>query len=97
MTKISRSAYAEMFGPTTGDRIRLANEGEAGEHGAPAGDLYVQMHVKPHDIFVRDDNNLQCEMPISIGTMKWQRRSRKSPTWIWISISRSWTCPFALA
>jgi len=55
-------------GVDTGDRIRLANEGEAGELGAPNGDLYVQMHVKPHDIFTRDDNDLFCEMPISIGT-----------------------------
>jgi molecular chaperone DnaJ len=54
-------------GVDTGDRIRLANEGEAGEHGAPSGDLYVQMHVKPHEIFTRDDNDLLCEMPISIG------------------------------
>lgn len=55
-------------GVDTGDRIRLAGEGEAGEQGAPTGDLYVQMHVKPHDIFSRDDNDLHCEMPISIGT-----------------------------
>ncbi|GMR01076.1 MAG: molecular chaperone DnaJ [Gammaproteobacteria bacterium] len=55
-------------GVDTGDRIRLANEGEAGENGALNGDLYVQMHVKPHDIFTRDDNDLFCEMPISIGT-----------------------------
>ncbi|NOQ89503.1 MAG: molecular chaperone DnaJ [Gammaproteobacteria bacterium] len=55
-------------GVDTGDRIRLANEGEAGESGAQSGDLYVQMHVKPHDIFTRDDNDLFCEMPISLGT-----------------------------
>jgi molecular chaperone DnaJ len=55
-------------GVDTGDRIRLAGEGEAGEHGAPGGDLYVQMHVKQHAIFTRDDNDLHCEMPISIGT-----------------------------
>jgi molecular chaperone DnaJ len=55
-------------GVDTGDRIRLAGEGEAGENGAPSGDLYVQMHVKPHDIFTRDDNDLFCEMPITIGT-----------------------------
>ena len=54
-------------GVDTGDRIRLANEGEAGEFGAASGDLYVQMHVKPHDIFNREDNDLHCEMPISIG------------------------------
>jgi molecular chaperone DnaJ len=51
-------------GVDTGDRIRLANEGEAGEHGAPAGDLYVQVNVKDHPIFVRDENNLYCEVPI---------------------------------
>ena len=55
-------------GVDTGDRIRLANEGEAGEQGAPNGDLYVQMHVKPHAIFTRDDNDLFCEMPISLVT-----------------------------
>ncbi|WP_346350740.1 molecular chaperone DnaJ [Oceanimonas sp. AH20CE76] len=52
-------------GVDTGDRIRLSGEGEAGEAGAPAGDLYVQMHVRDHDIFVRDGNNLFCEVPIS--------------------------------
>ncbi len=55
-------------GVDTGDRIRLAGEGEAGGQGAPSGDLYVQMHVKEHAIFSRDDNDLHCEMPISIGT-----------------------------
>ncbi|GHF81790.1 molecular chaperone DnaJ [Thalassotalea marina] len=55
-------------GVDTGDRIRLTGEGEAGEQGAPAGDLYVQVHVKDHPIFVRDENNLFCEMPISFAT-----------------------------
>lgn len=55
-------------GVDTGDRIRLANEGEAGEHGAPAGDLYVQVNVKDHKIFVRDENNLYCEVPICFTT-----------------------------
>ncbi|NMP14943.1 molecular chaperone DnaJ [Thalassotalea sp. Y01] len=52
-------------GVDTGDRIRLSGEGEAGEMGAPAGDLYVQVNVRDHDIFVRDENNLYCEVPIS--------------------------------
>lgn len=51
-------------GVDSGDRIRLAGEGEAGQFGAPAGDLYVQMHVKEHAIFTRDGNNLYCEVPI---------------------------------
>ncbi|MCA2014517.1 molecular chaperone DnaJ [Vibrio tritonius] len=54
-------------GVDTGDRIRLAGEGEAGEQGAPAGDLYVQVHVKEHAIFERDGSNLYCEVPISFG------------------------------
>ncbi|HKJ50761.1 MAG TPA: molecular chaperone DnaJ [Gammaproteobacteria bacterium] len=55
-------------GVDSGDRIRLAHEGEAGESGAPAGDLYVQIHVKPHPIFERDNANLYCEVPINIVT-----------------------------
>ncbi len=51
-------------GVDTGDRIRLAGEGEAGENGGPPGDLYVQVHVREHPIFTRDDANLYCEMPI---------------------------------
>ena len=55
-------------GVDTGDRIRLAGEGEAGERGAPAGDLYVQVQVKEHKIFTRDGANLYCEVPISFAT-----------------------------
>ncbi len=54
-------------GVDTGDRIRLANEGEAGEHGGPSGDLYVQVAVKDHAIFTREDNHLFCEVPISFA------------------------------
>ncbi|MBT5229171.1 MAG: molecular chaperone DnaJ, partial [Methylococcales bacterium] len=53
-------------GVDTGDRIRLSGEGEAGEHGGPPGDLYVQVQVRQHDIFTRDDNNLHCDVPVSI-------------------------------
>jgi len=52
-------------GVDTGDRIRLSGEGEAGTHGGPAGDLYVQIQVKPHALFKRQDNDLHCEVPIS--------------------------------
>ena len=55
-------------GVDNGDRVRLSGEGEAGAHGGPAGDLYVQVSVKPHDIFERYENNLQCEVPISFVT-----------------------------
>ncbi len=55
-------------GVDTGDRIRLAGEGEAGEAGGPPGDLYVQVQVRQHPIFQREENNLYCEVPISIIT-----------------------------
>ncbi|MGI3131839.1 molecular chaperone DnaJ [Halopseudomonas pachastrellae] len=52
-------------GVDTGDRIRLAGEGEAGINGGPAGDLYVVVSVREHKIFQRDGKNLYCEVPIS--------------------------------
>jgi len=63
-------------GVDTGDRIRLSGEGEAGINGGPPGDLYVQMHLKAHDLFTRDGNDLHCIMPIPFtqaalgGTLK---------------------------
>ncbi|MGN0901806.1 MAG: molecular chaperone DnaJ, partial [Succinivibrio sp.] len=55
-------------GVDTGDRIRLSGEGEAGLNGAPSGDLYVIIEVKPHEIFTRDGNDLYCDVPISFAT-----------------------------
>lgn len=52
-------------GVDDGDRVRLAGEGEMGEKGAPAGDLYVEVQVKQHEIFERDGNNLHCQVPVS--------------------------------
>jgi molecular chaperone DnaJ len=48
-----------------GDRIRLSGEGEHGVNGGPPGDLYVQIHIKPHQVFQRDHDDLHCEMPVS--------------------------------
>jgi len=55
-------------GVDTGDRIRLGGEGEAGEHGGPSGDLYIHINVKDHPIFVREEANLYCEVPVSFST-----------------------------
>jgi molecular chaperone DnaJ len=55
-------------GVDNGDRIRLAGEGQAGLHGAPAGDLYVQVVIKPHKIFNRDGDNLLVQVPIGFAT-----------------------------
>jgi len=56
-------------GVDNNDRIRLSGEGEAGEVGASAGDLYVQIAVKPHPIFGREGTNLHCEVPVSFVTV----------------------------
>ena len=48
-----------------GQRIRLSGEGEPGRNGAPAGDLYISVHVKAHKIFERNGLDLHCELPIS--------------------------------
>ena len=53
-------------GVDSGDRIRLAGEGEAGADGGPSGDLYVQVAVRDHEFFQRDGRDLYCEVPIGI-------------------------------
>ena len=52
-------------GVDTGTRIRLSGKGEAGPNGAPAGDLYIFVHVKQHPIFVREGTTLATRVPIS--------------------------------
>lgn len=54
-------------GVDTGDRIRVAGEGEAGRNGGPPGDLYVEIRVREHPIFERDGSHLSCEVPISFA------------------------------
>lgn len=50
------------------DRLRIPGRGQAGQHGAPNGDLYIEVHVKQHAIFQRDGSNLYIEVPISFST-----------------------------
>lgn len=52
-------------GVDTGARLRSVGNGEAGLRGGPSGDLYVVLHVKPHEIFQREGDDLICEVPIS--------------------------------
>ncbi len=54
-------------GVDEGDRVRLSGEGEPGTNGGPPGDLYVQVHIKPHAVFQRDHDDLHCEMPVSFA------------------------------
>ena len=55
-------------GVKDGTRIRVKNRGQAGSRGGPAGDLYVEIHIKQHPVFQRDGDDLHCEMPISFTT-----------------------------
>ena len=52
-------------GVDNGTRLRVANGGQAGERGGPAGDLYVYINIKPHPIFTREGTTVHCEVPIS--------------------------------
>jgi len=55
-------------GVEDGTRIRLAGEGEAGLRGAPPGDLYIFLTIKPHRVFQRDGLNIHCRVPIPMVT-----------------------------
>ena len=55
-------------GVSSGDRIRLSGEGEAGRNGGPPGDLYVEINVLPHAIFEREGDDLSCEVPVGFAT-----------------------------
>ncbi|MFM2067972.1 MAG: hypothetical protein RLZZ584_2881 [Pseudomonadota bacterium] len=55
-------------GINEGQRIALRGHGEPGTHGGPAGDLYVEIRIKQHDIFERDGDDLHCTVPVSIIT-----------------------------
>jgi len=67
-TRVSRKLNVRIpAGVDEGTRIRLAGEGEAGQLGGPAGNLYVVISVEPHSIFVRDGFDVRLEMPVNIA------------------------------
>ena len=51
-----------------GMRIRSAGNGEPGTNGGPAGDLYIEIRLKKHDIFEREGDDLHCSVPVSMVT-----------------------------
>jgi molecular chaperone DnaJ len=66
--RIKRNKTLEVKIPSgidNGMRIRSSGNGEPGTNGGPAGDLYVEIHIKPHAVFQREGDDLHCEMPIS--------------------------------
>ncbi len=55
-------------GVDTGVRLKMTGEGELGQHGGPPGDLYIYILVERHPLFVREDINIICEIPVSFTT-----------------------------
>jgi molecular chaperone DnaJ len=53
-------------GVDDGKRITIPRQGDAGRNGGPAGDLYVLIHVAPHEYFERSGQDLYCAIPISM-------------------------------
>ncbi|MBL9128625.1 MAG: molecular chaperone DnaJ [Verrucomicrobiales bacterium] len=63
--KASRIKIRIPPGVDTGTRLRSTGNGEGGMRGGPSGDLYVILHVREHDVFERDGDDLACEVPVS--------------------------------
>lgn len=55
------------LGVEDGSRVRVAGMGGAGERGGPPGDLYIIIKIRPHPFFERKDNDLYCEVPITMS------------------------------
>ncbi len=53
-------------GVDTGSRMRLSGEGEGGRRGGRSGDLYVVIHIKPHEFFQRDEQTIYLQCPVSM-------------------------------
>ncbi|MFP3870654.1 MAG: molecular chaperone DnaJ [Syntrophobacteria bacterium] len=65
--KMTRSVSVKVpAGVDTGTRLRIPDQGESGYRGGPAGDLYVRLHVEPHEFFEREGNHLYCRLPVSM-------------------------------
>ncbi|SKZ70135.1 chaperone protein DnaJ [Mycobacteroides abscessus subsp. abscessus] len=54
-------------GIESGMRVRLAGQGEVGMGGGPAGDLYVEVSERPHDVFIRDKDDLHCTLRVPMA------------------------------
>jgi molecular chaperone DnaJ len=63
--KVSKVKIKMPPGVDTGTRLRSTGNGESGVRGGPSGDLYVVIHVKPHEMFQREGTDLMCEVPVS--------------------------------
>ena len=67
MEKTAKIKIKIPAGVDDGTRLRSSGQGEGGARGGPSGDLYVVLHVEPHDIFQREGTDLFCSVPISFA------------------------------
>ena len=65
-------------GVDNGSRLKLRGEGEAGYGGGPQGDLYVVIHVKEHEMFVRQDNDVIIEAADQLSAGRARHRDRSA-------------------
>ena len=63
--KKSKIKVSVPAGIEEGTRLRISGQGESGENGAHPGDLYCDIHIRPHSIFKRHDSDIICEFPIT--------------------------------
>lgn len=54
-------------GVDTGNQLRVPGKGDAGKNGGPDGDLYIEFNVKEHKYFIRDENDIYLELPITVS------------------------------
>ena len=54
-------------GIDTGNRLRIRGKGEAGSNGGPNGDIYLEFNVKKHPIFIRDENDIYLNLPVTVA------------------------------
>jgi molecular chaperone DnaJ len=69
--RIKRNKMLEVKIPggiNEGMRIRSSGNGEPGPNGGPPGDLYIEIRIKPHEIFERDGDDLHCTVPVGLTT-----------------------------
>lgn len=67
--KVRRNKDIEVTVPAgvdNGNQLRIAGKGEAGTNGGPNGDIYLEFYVKDHPIFIRQENDIYLELPITI-------------------------------